>query len=275
MKVKDMEIRFKKDIEELKREIVLKSVDLDENKELKVNIDDYHNIDKYINISPRCVRCNLCVEECPVDAIRSSNAGIRAKILDNCVKCEICAQSCPISAIYVLEGNTKVINNENVIYDITEVKVPHRIVKMEEIGFNRENCIMCGTCTKYCPTDAIQMRSKLYIEEKTGKIYPEMDDEHKYPFINEDLCVGCGSCANLCTQEVINLKRYVGPVQIYNKIHVDDDLCVGCFLCEENCPTGAIKVIDGKAVLQDNKCIRCQECTIRCPVRALEMKPIE
>ena len=46
-----MEIRFKKDIEELKREIVLKSVDLDENKELKVNIDDYHNIDKYININ--------------------------------------------------------------------------------------------------------------------------------------------------------------------------------------------------------------------------------
>ena len=50
MKVRDMEIRFKKDIEELKREIVLKSVDLDENKELKVNIEDYHNIDKYIKM---------------------------------------------------------------------------------------------------------------------------------------------------------------------------------------------------------------------------------
>jgi len=269
-----MEITFKKDREELQREIVRKSVDLAENKDFEVDLEDYNNTDKYISISPRCVRCDLCVEECPVNAIRSSNSGIRAKILENCVKCEICAQTCPISAIYVLEGNSNVTDGEDVKYTINEVKVPHRIVRMEEINITRDVCVMCGTCTKFCPTEAIQMRNKSYIEEKTGENHPEMNDDQNYPFIDEDLCVGCGSCAHICTQNAINLKRYLGPVQIYNKIHVDDDLCVGCFLCEENCPTGAIKVIDGKAVLEDDKCIRCQECTIRCPVRALELKPI-
>ena len=270
-----MEIKFKKDVDKLKKEIKLKSVDLDETRKFQINLEDYINEDKYINISPRCIRCDLCVEECPVNAIQSSNINKTAQILNNCVKCEICAQTCPISAIYVLKGVTKSNKNKDIEYKITELNIPHRKLKMENININRSKCVMCGNCTKYCPTNAIKLRTKKYIEEKTKKENPQMDNEHKYPFIKEKICIGCGSCAHLCMQNAISLKRNLCPIIINNKITIDEDVCVGCFLCEENCPTGAIKVQDGKAVLDDKKCIRCRECTLRCPVRALELKPIE
>ncbi len=269
-----MEIKFKKDIDKLKRVMTLKSVDLDESRDFQINLDDYTNEDKYIKISPRCVRCDLCVEECPVDAIQSSNINRIAQILNTCVKCEICAQTCPVSAVYIFNGITKSHEEEDVEYKITELNIPHRKVKMESININRNKCVMCGNCTKFCPTNAIKLRTKKYIEEKTGKENPELNNENKYPYIKEKLCIGCGSCAHLCMQSAIELKRELGPVILYNKINVDEDACVGCFLCEENCPTGAIKVINGKAVLEDEKCIRCRECTIRCPVQALELKPI-
>ncbi len=270
-----MEIKFKKDVDKLKKGINLKSVDLDETRNFQINLEDYIGEDKYVSISPRCIRCDLCVEECPVNAIQSSNINKTAQILNNCVKCEICAQTCPISAIYVLNGVTKLNKDEDVEYQITELNIPHRKLKMENININRSKCVMCGNCTKYCPTNAIKLRTKKYIEEKTGIENPKLDNEHKYPFIKEKICIGCGSCAHLCMQSAISLKRDLGSIIINNKINIDDDVCVGCFLCEENCPTGAIKVQDGKAVLEDKKCIRCSECTLRCPVRALELKPIE
>ena len=62
-----MEIKLKKQIETLEREITLKSVDLDEDiEDFNVDIRDFKDQEKLITISPRCVRCNLCVEECPI-----------------------------------------------------------------------------------------------------------------------------------------------------------------------------------------------------------------
>ena len=36
---------------------------------------------------------------------------------------------------------------------------------------------------------------------------------------------------------------------------VDNDLCQGCTACMRICPTGAIRIRDGKAVISDNKCV--------------------
>ena len=66
-----MEIKLKKQIETLEREITLKSVDLDEDiEDFSIEIHDFKDQEKLITISPRCVRCNLCVEECPIKVIR-------------------------------------------------------------------------------------------------------------------------------------------------------------------------------------------------------------
>ena len=92
-----MDVTFKKKKEVLEGEVALKSRDLEGSQEgFKGEIEDCAFADKFITISPECVRCNLCVEECPVNAISDSTSSRTAKIMDNCVKCEICAQTCPI-----------------------------------------------------------------------------------------------------------------------------------------------------------------------------------
>ena len=158
---------------------------------------------------------------------------------------------------------------------MNEVKVPHRNLKMEDISINREECIGCGACLRYCPTNAISLRTKEFIESH-GESCPSVgaidsDDGHMYSYIDKDRCCGCGSCVNLCIQGAISLKRDLGPVVIYSHIDVNQDICVACELCEDNCPVEAIKVVDGEIFLNNDKCIRCKECSSRCPVGALNL----
>ena len=146
---------------------------------------------------------------------------------------------------------------------------------MEDIFINRDECIGCGSCLKYCPTNAISLRDKDFIEAH-GESCPEVgaidsEDGYMYSYIDKDRCCGCGSCANLCIQGAINLKRNLGPVVIYSHIDINQDICVACELCEDNCPVEAIKVVDGEIILNNDKCIRCKECTSRCPVGALNL----
>ena len=61
--------------------------------------------------------------------------------------------------------------------------------------------------------------------------------------------------------------------EIYFKhsLAVDNDLCQGCTACMRKCPTGAIRIRDGKAVISDNKCVDCGECIKVCPHKALHI----
>lgn len=43
-----------------------------------------------------------------------------------------------------------------------------------------------------------------------------------------------------------------------------DEGCTGCGMCAKNCPSGLIKMVDGKPVWSENKCVRCMAC-IKCP----------
>lgn len=47
------------------------------------------------------------------------------------------------------------------------------------------------------------------------------------------------------------------------------DACISCGLCERICPTGTIRMQDGKPVWA-NTCVQCVACIHRCPVRAIE-----
>ena len=268
-----MEIKLKKNIKDLQKEVILKSINMDNDfGDFKLKIGNYEANGQFVTISPLCVRCNLCVEECPVDAITPSTSVKRSKIKDNCVKCEICAQTCPVSCIRFIETNS-IMNEEedNVEYFLKDKIVPHRIIRMEKIEFLRENCSSCGTCTKFCPTKAISLLDKSLIEAADNKTYPNLKDG-KYSYIKESLCIGCGSCANLCSRNVINLQRTIGPVIETKFLDIDQDRCVGCSLCEENCPVEAIILKNGKVVLDNKSCIKCNLCSNKCPVNALSLR---
>ena len=105
-----MKVSFVKQVKNLEREVLLKSVELDDDgDDFQFELDKFTAEEEIFAVSPRCVRCNTCVGECPVNAIEPANIFRMAKITDKCVKCEICVQTCPVSAI-------KLINN-TVSYD--------------------------------------------------------------------------------------------------------------------------------------------------------------
>jgi len=54
----------------------------------------------------------------------------------------------------------------------------------------------------------------------------------------------------------------------FHSVTLDTDKCKGCTNCIKHCPTEAIRVRDGKAVIIDERCIDCGECIRRCPHQA-------
>jgi iron only hydrogenase large subunit-like protein len=55
----------------------------------------------------------------------------------------------------------------------------------------------------------------------------------------------------------------------HHALTVDKDLCIGCTHCMIVCPTQAIRVRKGKALIIANKCVDCGECYKACPVSAI------
>lgn len=266
-----MKVSFKKEKKTLEEEVFLKSVDLDDDEDFNFDLDSFESNGNIIAISPKCVRCNLCYEECPVGAIESSNAFKIAKITDNCVKCEICVQTCPVSAIKIIENKAIYVEDGGLEYFVSHVSRSHRIIRMEDISVDLVKCGDCGApCTQFCPTGAISPKFK---EDFNTEIV--LKDDVLYPFINKDLCIGCGSCVNICGIGSITLNRMIGPIIYDKQLQINQDTCVNCFLCEENCPVNAIKLVDGNVVLDNDSCIRCELCSYHCPVSALKLVDVK
>ncbi len=49
---------------------------------------------------------------------------------------------------------------------------------------------------------------------------------------------------------------------------VNPNICQGCGVCAKTCPTGAIKVEDGKAIIDQTLCNQCGACVTVCPYGA-------
>ena len=58
----------------------------------------------------------------------------------------------------------------------------------------------------------------------------------------------------------------------YHALEFRSDLCMGCSHCMMKCPTEAIRVADGKAVLKSDRCIDCGECYRVCPYAAIVVR---
>lgn len=53
-------------------------------------------------------------------------------------------------------------------------------------------------------------------------------------------------------------------------IKINRELCKGCIDCIRVCPTEALRVRQGKAILLEDRCIDCGECITVCPEHAIE-----
>ena len=60
--------------------------------------------------------------------------------------------------------------------------------------------------------------------------------------------------------------------KIKHSVTLQSELCMGCTHCIKRCPTEAIRVRDGKAVIKEERCIDCGECIRICPNHAKRAK---
>jgi len=160
-----------------------------------------------------CIRCMICVRECPVEgALPSGEVEGRQgqyPIVNaaHCIGCGVCEYVCPVegeSAIRVYAPGTTLPMPPAVAPTPTAVAVqtaepgataepavtePPAATPTAQPGelyayVHREDCIRCMICVTECPFTAI--------EEVVD------DDEVKWPRVIRDLCTGCGTCYEVC-----------------------------------------------------------------------------
>ena len=274
-----MNISFDKQISSLEREILLKSVEIhDSGDDFQFELNKFFSQKEIIAIAPRCIRCNMCIDQCPVDAIEPANIFKIAKITPDCVKCEICVQTCPVSAIKLIDNKVSYNHDEGdeaIEYNLASISRPHRVVRMNDISIDYSDLANYDNCAKFCPTDAFTLEFKSYFEELGIDVDIELEDDVLYPVINKKLCIGCGVCVQFCENDSVKLDRTIGPIVHTKNLEINQDDCVNCYLCEENCPVEAIWLDEEKVVLNNDKCIRCINCTSHCPVGALNFVEID
>ncbi|WP_066636901.1 [Fe-Fe] hydrogenase large subunit C-terminal domain-containing protein [Desulfolucanica intricata] len=56
--------------------------------------------------------------------------------------------------------------------------------------------------------------------------------------------------------------------QYFHSVKLDENKCKGCTNCIKRCPTEAIRVRDGRALIIEERCIDCGECIRICPNQA-------
>lgn len=274
-----MNISFDKQISSLEREILLKSVEIhDSGDDFQFELNKFFSQKEIIAIAPRCIRCNMCVDQCPVDAIEPANIFKIAKITHDCVKCEICVQTCPVSAIKLIDNKVSYNHDEGdeaIEYNLASISRPHRVVRMNDISIDYSDLANYDNCAKFCPIGAFTLEFKSYFEELGIDVDIELEDDVLYPVINKKLCIGCGACVQFCENDSVKLDRTIGPIVHTKNLEINQDECVNCYLCEENCPVEAIWLDEEKVVLNNDKCIRCINCTSHCPVGALNFVEID
>lgn len=87
-----------------------------------------------------------------------------------------------------------------------------------------------------------------------------------------DICIGCGLCELVCSEvggEALRLKETKANRLAYHHFLRPDENCIGCGSCAEICPTGAIKIVDKKAIrstvftgstICEQELIECSSC---------------
>ena len=166
-------------------------------------------------------------------------------------------------------GNGKVIFTARLAAEIVGIpfdKIPEAEAFMAERGL-----YFGGTGAKVRPITACKGTTCVYGNIDTqalakviyDKFYIGMRDvklPHKFK-------IGVGGCPNSCMKPSLN---DVG-VEGCRAFSFDSELCRGCKKCAvaESCPTKAVSIVNGKAVIDTSKCTNCGVCVGKCPFGAV------
>jgi len=140
-----------------------------------------------------------------------------------------------------------------------------------------ERCISFGDNTrKYTETGIGRSITK----EEAYRIVEESQKKgaiHTVFYMEEDLnksevavCNCCWDCCGVYRLYNTGAQPLLLKSFYYAEL-ADASACNGCGRCVKYCPTGAIQLVDNKAVLDRTKCIGCGQCGFQCPKDAIKM----
>jgi ferredoxin-type protein NapG len=143
-----------------------------------------------------CIKCGLCVTDCPYDALMLSVPGDGLQVGTPyftprnrpCYMCTDipCAKACPTGALDLARLVPK---------DSTKPDINHSRMGLAHI--DRETCIAywglrCDVCYRACPRIDKALILQASRNDRTGK--------HAFlaPVVDSDHCTGCGICEHVC-----------------------------------------------------------------------------
>lgn len=150
-----------------------------------------------------CVRCGLCVRDCPYDTLRLAPLGDKVAagtpyFLAREIPCEMCpdipcVKACPTGAL------------DHGLTDIDAARMGLAVV------IDQESCIAfhglrCEVCFNVCPVRNKAITLELQHNPRSGK--------HALfiPVVHSDACTGCGKCEKACVLDEAAIK--VLPIQL-------------------------------------------------------------
>ena len=166
-------------------------------------------------------------------------------------------------------GNGKVIFTARLAAEIVGIpfdKIPEAEAFMAERGL-----YFGGTGAKVRPITACKGTTCVYGNIDTQALAKVIFDKFYIGMRNVKLPhkfkIGVGGCPNSCMKPSLN---DVG-VEGCRAFSFDSELCRGCKKCAvaESCPTKAVSVVNGKAVIDTSKCTSCGVCVGKCPFGAV------
>ncbi len=151
----------------------------------------------------RCVRCGVCMYECPVYAITTGYWG------------------------YIYMGGIGIPWTAYVAGGFTEAA---------PMAFT---CITCNRCKVFCPmeidTGEIVLRIREILREKNFDM-PFLIRSMNKAKVDEDKCSGCGVCISVCPFNIPEFK-----MKEDKRVSYIDEACLGCGNCIAACPSKAIE----------------------------------
>ncbi len=163
-----------------------------------------------------------------------------------CIACKICVHKCPVGAIQMINGKA--------VIDV-------------------DKCIECGICENVCPTKAISHHSEKKSSTQSD-IQKKCNSENN---VSQNISGNqnennAEDKVNIGEEKVLPKSGLVTKIKKKINYLIYKFKCVGCEDCVEACPVNAIKMINGKAVIDQTKCISCGKCVDACTYNAIEGK---
>ncbi len=108
-----------------------------------------------------CIKCGICADVCPFEAITAEKGKAALIDQDRCRKCGLCTGVCPVGVIAgrTVPEKARIIPGACIGCGICEQVCPTEAVSgraKEPYSVDPGTCIGCGLCLAKCPADAIE-----------------------------------------------------------------------------------------------------------------------